>query len=460
MKLTGSRVTKLEFWCLISGLLIFLYSIRTTGPINEGYSLFENRKYWSEYFGSMAGRPLTFLPNLIALNIGTTNPFGFIVVMNALSIFRILIFYKLYRLRATAIPHFILFCFAFLLPWANVMNERYFPASTAATLILLAFLFSEQNRIFRANVTTLTAGLFYPPVSFIFPVYYIIEHILKRKSVKEIIFAGGTLGSLVFLLYYAMASTLFPTSYDAATTGNVSVETLIGVYRTTYISYWPHTVLLVSMILLFANQVSKDFSNKLKSGLVVLVFLPLSSLVYATSNLHVNDPERIFFPLTVTILLLIASNNPAVKAKNFSVSWQKSLVFTSLVTSLILLSIQYRTFESYQDKNRQLIEYIQGNQTLNSRGETRLLVIDYTGIYGDVYSFHEPAKVLRSALSDRLTLQEVTICNDGKTYSETVSSRFPISAARVCADLKQSEFDVVITISNVEPFIATTRELN
>jgi hypothetical protein len=87
-------------------------------------------------------------------------------------------------------------------------------------------------------------------------------------------------------------------------------------------------------------------------------------------------------------------------------------------------------------------------------------VIDYTGIYGDVYSFHEPAKVLRSALSDRLTLQEVTICNDGKTYSETVSSRFPISAARVCADLKQSEFDVVITISNVEPFIATTRELN
>jgi hypothetical protein len=158
---------------------------------------------------------------------------------------------------------------------------------------------------------------------------------------------------------------------------------------------------------------------------------PLTALVYSATTLHLNDPERVSQPVGAALwlaLVIFASR----------VSWSRfpTLAF-SAVTVLVSVLAAVPALVSWQrlaDLQWELVAVVQPVSSQLNDGE-RILLVDYSGVYGDVYTFLPPH--LDFALhveTGRFVSTE--ICTPAGTQRvHPFAARFPIGSTPDCSSL-------------------------
>jgi hypothetical protein len=452
---TFPRVTE---FCILFLFLISMYS--SSGPLLEGYQIneFLNSSNYFEFFPSIANRPLSFIPHLIATSISGNAIFGYFIVNSLLGIVR---WHSTSMLRSqfgTFHYHLVLFHSLFLPPWIGVSNERFLPAQLAATLLYAGYCreFSSKRGPLGKTLIVLSAFT-YPPI-FVLPLVFQLIKICRSIIIgKKINLPDGFLFSFIFTLFFALTSFILgkvlPNNYDSAQTGLPTVSNFFDSLGTIYSKY-PSLAFSLLLIIMYSTWL---ITHNPKSFVLMFVItcsiVPISSVTFSVNNLYVNDPERIFFPISVLLLVLLAN----LKGNEFESENKETIILLNgkktssillaltLLVSLMLSVQQSIRFQQIQITNQSLVQII----NREADGISSLLIKDKSGKLGDVYSFYAPAKVLNSVLSERKI--SVDVCSIVKRENvPLIADRYPIAGPELCSVFDEKDFDksLVINLKN------------
>lgn len=120
--------------------------------------------------------------------------------------------------------------------------------------------------------------------------------------------------------------------------------------------------------------------------LVAAASAPLTALIYASQPLHLNDPERVSLPVGVTLWLVIACAALCVPA-----GWRGARLVGVLAVVVIVLGagagyLAWTKLASHQEALIDAVEPLRAG--LDDSAE--IVVVDYSGRFGDVYTFLPP----------------------------------------------------------------------
>ena len=168
------------------------------------------------------------------------------------------------------------------------------------------------------------------------------------------------------------------------------------------------------------------------TGLAVLLVLlaPLTALTYASTTLHLRDPQRVLMPLTTALLVLgILAGQRADVGRRLGGHGQWLAVLL-VVPALVSLA----DWRGEGSRNYALLERVVSSSHQAGPGST-LVVVDRSGKYGDVYGWLPPT--LETATSVVLGApSQVTLCTPADTERDhPVAQRYPISSTPDCEGL-------------------------
>jgi hypothetical protein len=131
--------------------LILVYigaSYFATGPILEGYQIeFASRSNgYAGFFPSIILRPLSVLPNWLAIGLSRTGINGYWVITTLFILIRVLAVYLLRSQMGRLFWPVLIFA-VFLPTWPASLNERFLPAQLGSSLLLLAYASSKLKFI-------------------------------------------------------------------------------------------------------------------------------------------------------------------------------------------------------------------------------------------------------------------------------------------------------------------------
>ncbi|MBE1159146.1 hypothetical protein [Dyella acidiphila] len=168
-------------------------------------------------------------------------------------------------------------------------------------------------------------------------------------------------------------------------------------------------------------------------ALLCLVLMPLLGLVYVDA-LHLNDPQRITFPLSAgAVLLAFALLNFFSRRRMQAVN----AVNGSMVVLILLINCGFLGNAVRQDAVLQRNVITQALNVVKAHKSRTLVIEDMTGQLGDVYTLYQ--HTLSQALGASGTEGvEATICTPlSVDRIDPVARRFPISSTPRCEDLPE-----------------------
>ena len=119
----------------------------------------------------------------------------------------------------------------------------------------------------------------------------------------------------------------------------------------------------------------------LLSIFMILVMLPILSIIYV-SELHVRDPERVLYPVSMgffMVMFMVLSVSDKIMDSNMSS--ENIVVSLIIISSVFIYSFEFREYKNIQyDFLNQLVGIVK------ERKLPSVMVRDYTGILGDVYT--------------------------------------------------------------------------
>jgi hypothetical protein len=206
-----------------------------------------------------------------------------------------------------------------------------------------------------------------------------------------------------------------------------------AVYKTflNYASIW------VGLIVLAIIAIGFRRSQKPKNHLVVMVLIsslllaPLSSLTYVYLP-HLNDPERVFLPIglfssIVTLLIL--------RQFEFSKKMKCTIASITLLTILATTSNSILYWTNFNYIQRDTIAIVSQSPILDNE-KYELVVADYSGELGDVYTFLPPILDIALDVSADGKKASVSICTPQSVVRKhPVAEKFPISTTPTCDEL-------------------------
>lgn len=213
-------------------------------------------------------------------------------------------------------------------------------------------------------------------------------------------------------------------------------------------------VLILIALTLNLKLLSKPKNEMVLVLLFMILSIPLSSIAYASNVFHVNDPERVHLTIaaalsfiSIALLALEKNESPKIKA-----DLPKFVLFASfLVLITTTVSFKYVEWSQYYRNNSQLISIL--SERLHREDASKLLIIDQTEFFGDVYTLLNSADTLSKALAPRTNIILTVICNSRRGYSRTYASKYPIPAAENCSNVSVRDFDKIFVISTIEPVV-------
>jgi hypothetical protein len=450
LKTTKASVAKKEvaLYVFAFGLVVYFWS----GPILEGFGINLTTNYFN-FFPNIAGRPLALVPQFISTSIGGNSKTGYFFAGMMFVLCKSILAYLITQQRKRA-EFLILFAtLMFLPPWFGFFNERYFPAHLALILTLFRLYFALFKK---SEVLTILfgflSGLAYPPIAFasLYTSLIILVLYQREKQFRKLFISES--GTILFLIYYLFIKLNVDKSYEAQSTSSFSFDNVVNLYQTTFFTDPFKGMLIVLFICLMFSLTTITRLRRCFTAIFVLFTIPFSAFGYAGNSLHVNDPDRILFPISACILLMLISFLAFEPIEE--INWQKTRArsFLGVLTfalCLITLFTQLIQWSGYYKLNGDLIETV--SKRLNNEPTNSLLIIDKTDFYGDVYTLLNSADVLSLALIPKMDIGKTVICNSHKKNSFTIASKYPIPGAADCANVELSQFDKVLLITSISP---------
>lgn len=427
-----------------SGLLLEGYGVARASVNGEGYD---------QFFPSAAGRPLILLPTYLAGQISGVSPIGIFLVnilLAAIRYFAILrIDIKNNFLRFLALTIGVL-----LPPWFGVSNERFSGGVLAATLVILAWTdwLLKGKASFRTAFIFFLAALCYPPIILCAPLAAIAlaasgmltDRLSFAKSFTS--FIPLCYGPGIYLIYLFAIKDMVSDSYEASfQADNISTNFLklfFNFYRFNTLG-----ILIVFTSMTYIVWVlNSNKMRKIISSIICLNVFMLSSVVYTQSGLHVNDPDRILLPFSVTFLLFLLAR------------FMKKLEFVPTIKvktiTVLIIIIWVALFSNYwvtiRNTHQQLIGAINTKLEVES-GSHSLLVVDQSGRLGDVNTFYNDT-LFEALKIENVDLEKATICTQvGVRRLHYIAARFPLSTTPDCGIVTGASKELVMIVTSLNP---------
>ncbi len=419
----------------------------TSGPLLESYQIgigIANGDFIS-MLKSVTTRPLSILPSGLATYLGGTNPLTFFMINVILLLIR-LNYANKFKLINKSSGTAEIFFLGFLPPSFIIFNERFGAAALASTFMIIhVYYFLNSKRFFTTILFYLLAVLAYPPIILVSIFLLLLIKIeFKHIYFPKLKFIYISITSLfIYLVFLFTAPSFSPTNYDQVSVTDIKVEYLFRIYHTVFLKSIFFTLgYLICFILIFFH--TRYRMNKLASTKFILLFAltPLVSLPYITNGLHVNDPERIFFPISIFLaLLIVITNDHSFKSKFFI----QIFGFVFLLTLIVFKVMYWVEIRSSNERLIKTVSEIFSTQT----GSESILVFDETAYYGDVYTLYEDVSLLESIVNQEFLNKKLAICTLSESGKQKfVANVFPINSTKLCQEFKINDFDLILRINN------------
>jgi len=258
--------------------------------------------------------------------------------------------------------------------------------------------------------------------------------------------AGTTLVVLAVTAWsVAIAPALEPSSYEAQLGfGAVDVAASAKAIARTLLRQAPEVVAfgfalgLIVVALGFHRVLPAPRAWLLLGGVAIA---PASAFVFAATMLHLNDPERVAFPVGVTLWLVMCCVLPSMRDH----AVLRSLTVGALVVGVASGTlIGYATWTKFGSAQLSLVAAVQSVRD-DAPPDATLIVADNSGRYGDVYLLLPPHLDIALDVTYGDGPQAELCTPDGVQREHPTASVYPISTTPDCSTLLTGA-DVATTV--------------
>lgn len=265
-----------------------------------------------------------------------------------------------------------------------------------------------------------------------------------------------------------LAPRLAPNSYEAGLQGGGGLQIASSsrtIYATVLSGLAGPVLMVLAMTVVMAAAVRAMRAGETRAQTArltgtaltaaVVLTAPLTSLTYATTTLHLRDPERVLLPATTTLIIVVLAVAPHVRVRPLPRSLAAALIAALVVPALLAL-VGWR---GLGERNYELLAAVLVYAKDAPPG-TSFVVSDRDGYYGDVYTWLPPSlSTAASAAAGRPV--DVTLCTDDDVVRDhPVAARYPIDSTPACAAILggkvvASRIPLAVTGRDAELFIIT-----
>ncbi len=432
--------------CLV---LIWLSS----APLLEGYGIAVVQKYgsYSNYFPGIAARPLSLVPQYLASTVSGLDSLGYSLIGVFLAVIRL---YFLARIFGNNLGYWVLAPIVLIAPpWFAIGNERFSPAVGSFTLALASWYFflNRPTRRFLYVLLAFLSSLTYPPILLAslsayssWKIYTGIRNLKINFAMKDVITLSIPL--LLYFIYLKIQNGFYPGAYDSQLSSGFSLIKLANLFHSYLVKYTWQSLILFAIVLFFIYKNPERIVRLLYKALAITFLLFSSSVVYVQQFTHTNDPERIFFPSSIALLLFGIA---VMKGRDSGFKSVNLPNFLVLVSALVMIIGQFHYWPALAVQNRAFLVQVKENVESHPLIES-LQVRDHTGRYGDVNTFYGDSLV--SALRYSYpSISKAEICTVRNTIRfHPIADRYPIATTKECAEIDES-FDLYVEILDYDP---------
>jgi hypothetical protein len=156
---------------------------------------------------------------------------------------------------------------------------------------------------------------------------------------------------------------------------------------------------------------------------------PLAALAYGSNPLHLNDPERLALPVGVLLWVVLAAVAGAMSENRVVVV---SFVAVAVLGALVGSVAGYLRWAGYAQAQQDLIQAAEKARA-ELPADARLIVVDPTGRYGDVYLLLPPHLDMALDVEYGDGAETVLCTPTGVLRDHPIAALFPISTTPDCA---------------------------
>jgi hypothetical protein len=164
--------------------------------------------------------------------------------------------------------------------------------------------------------------------------------------------------------------------------------------------------------------------------LAILACSPLAALVYASSGVHLNDPERVILPVGIVGWFVAAALVGRVAERKLLAV---GLLATICVGSVVGALAGYLRWTGYASAQQDLLEAVAPVRA-DLPDDATMIVEDTTGKYGDVYLLLPPHLNIALDLQYGAGADGVLCTATGVARDQPVAALYPITATPDCAE--------------------------
>lgn len=428
-------------------------------PSLEGWGLWINYDmYGSSFFfnsiSSQCDRPLHLLPSLIAWLIPGRYDIGCMVLGGLLTLLRGGLSIAIARSLNINRDYGLLFFLACLLQpfWPASGYERFHAAQTSFVFFLVA-LYLCATPTGPLSQGTIVAGIIISLCGFmtyqgLFLVSFATPFIFMMLSSRSLAYKTALVFLPACIIYFAFQKgiTFFYTqSISASHDSHFTINSIARIYTTVLCSGFTTalSILFTLAFLVIHSVVERVICQKQVAITIIMSSLPFSAVIYYSSVLKLNDPDRIMFPVMAAILvLIIAASNSSEKTIHTKKSmWLNILCFLIFVFSFLMFISEPLRFILFQ--NALLRQLSDRSHLFNNNPSVQL--IDNTGVFGDVYTFLPPH--ISYATKCYGIPGRFEICTPRSvTKIHNYAKRYPIKTTPICETMPASNYSLFLTI--------------
>lgn len=407
---------------------------------------------WHAFRGSFLstlGRPLSAPIHYLGLAVSDGGVWGNYLLLAFAAIVQALLAFAIARsLRASA-GWAVLFALVVgshpLWPAGDLV--RFLPAQGSvlgflgAVLLLLRYLNDGRARHLLGSSLAAVAGLLaYPGLGAVLVVVAAAAAVAVPAPLVRRILACGVAAAAVLTAFgysVSIAPRIYAGSYEAELIGSADMRPApVAILSSILGTLWRDAPLvLVSGALLAIIAVAGLAGGRLRPTVAVavlglVIISPVTAFVYSTTSLHLNDPERVAFPVSTTLALagafLLADAGTATAGRVAI-----ALIAVAAIVAVVAGAAPWVRFGQIQ---REVIGAI-GPAVAAAHGTDVVVVQDHSGQLGDIYTFFPPTLSTASYVRHHDT-SEVVLCTvDGVPRHQPIAERYPLVTTPPCSAL-------------------------
>lgn len=428
-------------------------------PTLEGWGLWSAYErsgftYFVKSLPSQCDRPLHLVPSLMAWLSPGRYDTGCMILGGLLTVLRASLAIAIIRsLTINRETGFLLFLICVLQPmWPAAGYERFHAAQISFIFFLSAFYCCTRTTT-KLDFIVISAGFIFAVSGLmtyqaLFVVAFVTPFILLTLSTRPL--ARTT--ALVFwttcgfyIVYQTFITYYFPGSYTSSFKEPLTMNSIVNLYATVLNSgvFVICSLIGVTFFLCTHSWFRSESIIRHIFIITILLLTPVCGVIFYRNGLKLNDPDRIMFPVTVSLIIVfVAASHPGKSIRiTPSSRWIHlacGLIF--IVSFAGLISEPLRCVRLQLTLLHQLSAH---NHQFDHTTSVRL--VDNTGLFGDVYTFLPPHISLATNLYGIPGTFEICT-SDSIARKHPYANRYPITTTPSCKECPSSIYSATLYI--------------